>query len=458
MNLEYRRSINGSFVCVWNEEMSTSDFQLEMMKNNKIPGLLSCKVVTEDGIDKACFCISGNQPVSAIYSKKQLDRKIVYEIIKSVWVAIEGAKEYMLSPDGIIFDFEYMYMNMDSHEINYLFDINSKDSALDSINKLAEMMIAKVDHKDREATKLAYEFFEITNKGDYLISDIKKLVEHNQEVDSKAIQSDFQPGVDNKLPKRERKIEEKILVNDKSESIPRVSDDETESPEKKHWIDYLIWILAVGIILWLIYDNLIRKFGRKANIIMGIVLGLGAIGLGFIMLRKIKLKKDSDKKGCRSKNNFTKKVKSKTNRKNKNNQNQEESNPKLNSEQILEDNSNITVTQPEIDLERTGLLIIEDNNNPKLISSGETDIVIELNHYPFILGKSKEHVTFTINDSYVSRIHCEFNMIDGIISVKDLNSTNGTKVNGELICPMTKVFLETGDRIKIGKVELVLDI
>lgn len=53
-----------------------------------------------------------------------------------------------------------------------------------------------------------------------------------------------------------------------------------------------------------------------------------------------------------------------------------------------------------------------------------------------------------ISDNAVSGEHCEFVYEDGIVYIQDLNSTNGTLLNGEVI---EKEEVKTGDLIIVGK-------
>lgn len=55
----------------------------------------------------------------------------------------------------------------------------------------------------------------------------------------------------------------------------------------------------------------------------------------------------------------------------------------------------------------------------------------------------------------VSRRHCELRLGDGEVLLKDLNSSNGTFVNGKRV---SEVKLQPGDRIKIGPVVFVVQI
>ena len=60
---------------------------------------------------------------------------------------------------------------------------------------------------------------------------------------------------------------------------------------------------------------------------------------------------------------------------------------------------------------------------------------------------------FIVDAALVSRVHCRFTAtVDGDLEVRDLDSTNGTFVNGE----RTEVArLESGDKVQIGRVEVV---
>ena len=60
---------------------------------------------------------------------------------------------------------------------------------------------------------------------------------------------------------------------------------------------------------------------------------------------------------------------------------------------------------------------------------------------------------FIVDAALVSRVHCRFTaMPDGGLEIRDLESTNGTFVNGE----RTEVArLSPGDKVQIGRVEVI---
>jgi pSer/pThr/pTyr-binding forkhead associated (FHA) protein len=60
---------------------------------------------------------------------------------------------------------------------------------------------------------------------------------------------------------------------------------------------------------------------------------------------------------------------------------------------------------------------------------------------------------FIIDAALVSRVHCRVSALaNGELEIKDLESTNGTYVNGERI---ETARLASGDRLQVGRVEFV---
>jgi predicted component of type VI protein secretion system len=55
----------------------------------------------------------------------------------------------------------------------------------------------------------------------------------------------------------------------------------------------------------------------------------------------------------------------------------------------------------------------------------------------------------------VSRDHCRLRFQRGVLTIEDLGSTNGTRLNGERI--VTEELLRPGDRLKVGPVTFVVE-
>ena len=61
---------------------------------------------------------------------------------------------------------------------------------------------------------------------------------------------------------------------------------------------------------------------------------------------------------------------------------------------------------------------------------------------------------FSVDAPLVSRVHCRLSAGAAELEVVDLESTNGTFVNGERI---TRALLKQGDRLGVGRVEMTVE-
>ena len=63
---------------------------------------------------------------------------------------------------------------------------------------------------------------------------------------------------------------------------------------------------------------------------------------------------------------------------------------------------------------------------------------------------------FIVDAALVSRLHCRLSALpDGQLEVRDLESTNGTFVNGKRV---QMAHLASGDRLQVGRLELVAEL
>ena len=88
---------------------------------------------------------------------------------------------------------------------------------------------------------------------------------------------------------------------------------------------------------------------------------------------------------------------------------------------------------------------------PRLILEGAVERVVPLTSPLTVLGRAAD-ADLRLPDTGVSRAHAEIRLADGVATVTDLGSTNGTTVNGRRI---SNAELRDGDRLGVGASTLV---
>src|SRR5256885_17200144 len=88
-----------------------------------------------------------------------------------------------------------------------------------------------------------------------------------------------------------------------------------------------------------------------------------------------------------------------------------------------------------------------------LLSAGMTGRTHELKVDKTTIGRLEDN-TFQIAEPSVSSHHCEILLRGADVVVKDLNSTNGTFINGEKV---TETVLKAGQVLRLGQIEMRLE-
>jgi len=88
-----------------------------------------------------------------------------------------------------------------------------------------------------------------------------------------------------------------------------------------------------------------------------------------------------------------------------------------------------------------------------VLSAGMVGRIHELKVDKTTIGRVEDN-TFQIGEPSVSSHHCEVVLRGGEVVVKDLNSTNGTFINGEKV---SERVLKAGEVLRLGQIELRLE-
>lgn len=69
------------------------------------------------------------------------------------------------------------------------------------------------------------------------------------------------------------------------------------------------------------------------------------------------------------------------------------------------------------------------------------------------IGRVEDNA-FQIPEPSVSSHHCEISLVGSAVSIKDLDSTNGTFIDGD---PVKEAVLKSGQTLRLGQIELKLE-
>jgi len=99
-----------------------------------------------------------------------------------------------------------------------------------------------------------------------------------------------------------------------------------------------------------------------------------------------------------------------------------------------------------------------DNQNSTLqmTSIKDTSCSFQLKSGSLLVGKDKRKCNIYLDDSKVSNIHAIIDMSNIGVTIKDLNTINGTLVNGKRIDPNVEIHIYANDTLQFGDSEFVV--
>ena len=101
---------------------------------------------------------------------------------------------------------------------------------------------------------------------------------------------------------------------------------------------------------------------------------------------------------------------------------------------------------------RLALTGFDPQGQPVKIELRRTDL--DRQQGGFTVGRHPLLVDRVLNDDRVSRRHARFSALNGAVCVEDLNSGNGTTLNGTRCAPFEPTAIQAGDTVKVGNTTL----
>ena len=221
MNVYYKNDLKTAYLVVEGDEEEQEDYQIAMLQENKILGLLPMHVRYVDNRSNYFYDISGMQSLETKFEKEKLQRTQMVRLIQDLLSVMQEAKKYMLDGEKILLDPEYIFC--DKNRFLFSYYPSCELDVRKEFHKLTEFFVREVDYQDKEGVHLAYTLHKATMEEHYSIEKIMEEVEHEETI----------PQI-HYVDKLEKPVEEELVVAEKQdfwEPIRRL----LERKKKEKW-------------------------------------------------------------------------------------------------------------------------------------------------------------------------------------------------------------------------------
>ncbi len=87
------------------------EYQLEMLANNHIPGLLPSEVIRVNDEIRLSFDITSHISMKKLFERREVGREEFLNFLKQIIALLEGLDEYLLEGGGVVFDNQLIFVN-----------------------------------------------------------------------------------------------------------------------------------------------------------------------------------------------------------------------------------------------------------------------------------------------------------------------------------------------------------
>lgn len=404
-----------------------SDFRERMLENNRIEGLLDFDINIINNEKTYEYNVSEMESLDSYCKREKLKNDRLSSVLDGVLQTIFRGREYMLSENDYILDPNLIFVDRGGKTHIAYFSGYGK-TLTEQLKTLSEFLMDKVDYHDDRAVLSVYSMYMKSQEEGCTVEELISLVKEKS-------------GLLRKPPEIRKIGGPEFKTENKSINIPQVKQDEPERDNMLTEIkkeDVRKPAEKIGFAEILRAGNSRQKIGAAAAVAAGALLFFAAVRAGLVQneygktdsIRLFALTAlivaavvIAEKKiwgGLRDR---------------------------------IADNAGRSSTEDGEKDEEATVLLIDNSAEQHCICSLVSDDLkpININHFPYYIGKDREHVDYCLDESGVSRHHLKLDRIGTEIFVTDLNSTNGTMLNDQRLAPNVAYRIARMDKLEIGK-------
>jgi len=402
---EYKKDAYKSYM-VLKEEQGKADYSMKMLANNRIKGFLELEIRFIDERKDYYYDVTEKQTMDLMFRKTALGEKQIKSILTEIIGTIKRSRDYLLLEDNFVLNPEYIYMNLDTSQINLVYFSGYEERVGEQLLRLIEYMMDKVDYKDKAAVYLIYGIYKVCRGESVTLDGILEYLH-----DSEVLEKDLDLM---EMNEQEMKRQEELFLD---------VEEEIESEEEKKKYPLWVWLgCGISVLVSLGLIAMAANKGILFDLVTGeIMLGKMAAILGVIGILEayclLRLLDEKHKIAC-----IEKKIE--------------------------------YVKPVEEKREEQATVVLAERGSGYVLLPEQKDMYmpIQIQEFPFFIGTLKTKVDYVINSRSVSRFHAKLEQEKEHFYLVDLNSTNGTFVNGVRLEPNERKEIALGDAISFADV------
>lgn len=487
-NIPEFKNVSGRSLMVYTfpDKDEVIHYQLQMLANNSIPGILKAGSISLDGEIQLQFDITSVVPIKKLMERRKIGRTDFLNLIRNIVTMVDGTDQYLLDAERIVYDSRYIFADPQDLKLGFAYlPVKTKEHSADSLkNFLLSLMIQDIQFANEQSDNFVQKLLELLKTEDFNISGLKAYLKETGIDSQPAIEppsARIWPVITEKKPEQPNQNDLKPVIKISKLGYPTRSYIIMCSVAAA-LILFCLALITTGIMSPGNPDSLLSLFG---------FLMIGGAVTYLVYTKLFSPDKKIEKIALPHKVEYVNKAftvpippygnmqghhaNKATNTAGSGTMpearaaiqetafNRPKSFGPVSAENLLPLHTRNVVSyknnvQAIADKHRDKTVILDCGRlkiphlKKKLGNSLETII---LNNFPFMLGRFESQVDHCINNPAIGKLHAELRKTQEGYVISDMNSLNGTFVNGERLQPGQDKVIKNGDRITLGNEEFM---
>lgn len=498
MHAEYKRDVSHNYLILHGEEtINTASYQVRMLTGNIMSCILKCRMQGLDGKWLFYYDITSKQSLASFYEQRKLGGEDLEMILTGFIRVMEEMGEFLLNAEQLVLCPEYMFLDVEKREVFFCCLPDYHHPVQEQFRELTEYFLPKLDHEDVAAVNLGYGVYRKAMEAGLQLEHIKELIYRagNEKKDSgikKTADTGVKDGLDDSAEKISSSTEENFwedpvsseLQSERSTKTKESYEDHREKGNKEERnrekssnkkIE-MKWGIAAGCgtgVMILLGTLMASYLGYLPEISVEVVLGaailLMGIGAGCTWIADKKKKKQEETAAWRNKVQRELAGENKEKRTVERNLQEYETGREDTSTQNLMGTEKRTLTikqsnmeerknqeQQELYGETVVLSAGQLSGSASLVSREPGELpTIYLEEELTVVGKLEQASDVVLPFPTVSRVHARIRKTGDEYYLADLNSRNGTSVNGRMLAADEEYLLQDEDQVDFAQARYV---
>ncbi len=174
--MEFRREQNRNYMILHPEAEIQDRYTIRMLSENRMEGLLCFQEKRVDDEIRHYYDITSRQPLNRLLEHRSLKEAEIRNLVLDVVLALRQLERFLLDENQLCLLPEMIYVEPDIFKSRFCLIPGRKGDFSENFRMLAQYLLDHVDHSDGNAVMAAFGVFKESRKENFGIEDIERCV------------------------------------------------------------------------------------------------------------------------------------------------------------------------------------------------------------------------------------------------------------------------------------------